>query len=125
MKRTLLTGVAALLLATGAAHAGLRPHINGGKQTVRYFNWLPPAEFDKPYTGKLIIRRFETEEEIERICKGSAKYACAARVADGSACYLFVGNDNVLKRNHVPYEFMLRHELGHCNGWTKDHERKR
>jgi len=125
VKKLFLAGVAVLFLATGIAHAGPRPHINGGKQTVRYFNWLPPLEYDKAFTGKLIIRRLQTEEEIEKVCKGDSKVACTARVADGIVCLLFIGNDDVLKRNHVPYEFMLRHELGHCNGWTKDHERKR
>ena len=123
MLGVLLTGIAALFLATGAAHAGPRVV---GKPTVRlYFNWLPPAEYDKPFTGSLIIRRLEAEEDIERVCKGSSKVACAARVADGSACHLFIANDNVLRSHHVPWAFVLRHELGHCNGWTIKHETNR
>ena len=123
MKTLLLAGVAALsVLSASAAHARtVRPPA----PTRIYFNYIPPPEFDKPYTGKLIIRRFETEEEIERMCKGSSKYACAPHSIDLKTCYLFILNDSGLRRNHIPWAFVLRHELGHCNGWSKDHENKR
>jgi len=117
MKKALLTSIAALFL-TGAAHA--KEHI-----PADWYNWLPPAEYDKPFTGKLIIRRFETEEEIAQICKGTSRVACTARSIDHKTCYLFIANDDVIRRNRGSYAFTVRHELGHCNGWTQNHEGKR
>jgi hypothetical protein len=61
----------ALLLATSAQ----AQQING---KVRYLGSQPPAEYDKPYTGKLTIRRLETEEEIVATCpKANARLGCA------------------------------------------------
>jgi len=125
MKAAIIAGCVVLSVSFGAsgAHAGaypkpIRPHLI-------YFNYLPPPEYDKPFTGKLLIRRFETEEEIVEVCKGSSKVACAARSVDGSTCHLFIAGDRVIKSHHTTWLFVLRHELGHCNGWTKAHERPR
>jgi hypothetical protein len=127
VKKELLAGIAVLLLATGAACAASHPRVVVGKPRItvmHYFNYLPPPEYDKPFTGKLTIRRLETEEEVFRTCKTS-RVACAWRVADGSACHLLIVNDKVIRSNHGSWAFTLRHELGHCNGWTQEHERKR
>ena len=45
MKKIFLASVAALFLATGTAHAGQVP-----KEL-----WIPPAEFDHPYNGRIHI----------------------------------------------------------------------
>jgi hypothetical protein len=122
MKAAIIAGCVMLPLAIGAAHARtVRPSTS----TIRYMNYLPPVEYDKPFTGTVIIRRLETEEEIERHCKGSSKLACAGHTADGKTCYLTIVNDNVLRSHHIPWAFVLRHEIGHCNGWTQKHENKR
>jgi hypothetical protein len=63
MKKTLLTGVAALLLVTGAAHAAEKA------------STLPPPEFDKPFTGELEIVRLPNMQEVEATCKWPGKKA--------------------------------------------------
>ena len=47
---------------------------------------------------------------------------CAIRVADGAECLIVVGDDNILSGVGVyDSKIVLRHELGHCNGWSGDH----
>ena len=55
MKKLLLTGIAALLLATGTAQAG---------KFSTFLTSKPPAEYDKPYMGELMIRRMATEQDM-------------------------------------------------------------
>jgi hypothetical protein len=64
--RHIATGIAALLLATGTAHAQRPTYIS-----------LPPAEYDKPYVGKLRIIRIDTEESLRAECPTS-EYACSS-----------------------------------------------
>jgi hypothetical protein len=95
-----------------------------------YVNMLPPAQYDKPYTGKLTITRVDTKEAIAVMCPDS-EWGCAVppgRTCMGCAvppdrrCDIYIANDEILKtHHHLTYAFALRHELGHCNGWA-DHE---
>jgi hypothetical protein len=89
---------------------------------VRYLAMQPPIEYDKPYVGKLTIRRLDSEEAVMAACpKSKSKYGCA-HIKDTLTCDLFIGNDSVLKAGHTTYAYVLRHELGHCNGWPGDHK---
>src|SRR5262249_61393856 len=110
MKAAIIAGCVVLSVSFGAsgAHAGAYP--KPIRPNLIYFNYLPPPEYDKPFTGKLLIRRFETEEEIVEVCKGSSKVACAARSVDGSTCHLFIAGDRVIKSHHTTWLFVLRHE---------------
>jgi hypothetical protein len=113
----------ALLTMLCLPHSALAQQVNG---KVRYLGTLPPVEYDKPYTGKLTIRRLATEEGVFATClkAGEKKFACAAQPADNSHsyCNIYIANDNILKKFHYHYAFVLRHELGHCNGWSGDHK---
>jgi len=83
---------------------------------------LPPAEFDKPYTGELQIVRIPNTHEMEAICKGVSKYACATHPKNGSYCIAFMLSDKQIKAmGRNAFAFIWRHELGHCNGWPGDH----
>ena len=106
MKKLLLTSIAALSVLASAAHA--RPHIN----------LLPPPQYDKQYDGELEMQRISTQEEIDRICKGTSHYACTLRSHNGKRCWIFIATDDVLKSQGMHYAFALRHELAHCNGWN-------
>jgi len=122
-----LLGLVAMLAGYDLPAQAAQPH---RQQTVRYFNWLPPVEYDKPYTGELEIVRIATEEEIYNICKGSSRAACAAWGGAGkpaAKCIIFMLPDKQLKAmHHGPGDALsLRHELGHCNGWPGDHPNKR
>lgn len=114
----------AVLLASVALPAYAAPYVVVGKPRVtitRYYNFLPPVEFDKPYTGTVWIRTLANEQEIKNLCKGSSKTACAARTKSGEECHIFL----LPKKQIISLAFTLRHELGHCNGWPPDHPDKR
>jgi len=105
MKKTLLTGIAALLLTTGAAHAdGL----------------LPPKKYDYLFPGPIVITRKSTPEKLVPIC-GEQKFlgGCSVRIA--YVCQIFLLDDEWLERFGLTYKTALRHEIGHCNGWGADH----
>jgi hypothetical protein len=36
---------------------------------------------------------------------------------DGATCTVYIANDITLQAAAWSYEFILRHEIGHCNGW--------
>jgi hypothetical protein len=37
-----------------------------------------------------------------------------------ATCEIWIASDDVLARNTVSYVDILRHEIGHCNGWLHD-----
>ena len=41
---------------------------------------------------------------------------------DLSACYIALPTDRILAANHTTYAAVMRHEIGHCNGWPDDHK---
>jgi hypothetical protein len=106
--------LALALVATTSAQA---------QQKMRFTTSLPPVEYDKPYVGELTIRRFSTEQELRYACpKVDFKYhalACAGRMPnDTSRCNIYMVTDKILKAAGFGLAVVLRHELGHCNGWV-------
>jgi hypothetical protein len=87
---------------------------------------LPPPEFDVPYTGKLTIWRVRSEKEMLEIFVGResnwlpiARAVGINRKAPGQPapkCQIYVIADDALKARGVSLNFVLRHELAHCNG---------
>lgn len=92
--------------------------------------YLPPAEFDHPYDGILTVRRL-SEADIVKVCESRwwMKYpthvACAYPSKQPVHCLIYLANDDVLKAYGQDAASTLRHEIGHCNGWGRDHERAR
>ena len=96
----------ALALMTTAAHA----------QTV------PPPEYDRPYRGHLTVERIATHAALLAACRrwaGSNIIGCAYR--SGDSCRVVIVTDNLLKAANSTRARIMRHELGHCNGWPGDH----
>jgi hypothetical protein len=105
--------LAAALLALSAA-----PAIAQGTTG----NWrasLPPVEFDREYSGQMVVTKWNDYSLIRSIC-GDKKVACSYRTYDSVtnkpiSCLIMLGplvwND----------DRALRHERGHCNGWGGDH----
>jgi hypothetical protein len=122
LMRTLIISAALVALCATSATA---QQIHG---KTRYIATLPPVEYDKPYTGKLFIIRYSTEAEIFASCAGAGekKLACSSHPSnDLNRCTIYIGPDKALKARHITYAYVMRHELGHCNGWSNDHERGR
>jgi hypothetical protein len=83
---------------------------------------LPPAEFDHPHKGWLTIERISSQTELRGKCPYSPfpyLLGCARHAMD--VCYIFMADDEFLKKLKWPYEIVLRHETGHCNGWPSHH----
>jgi hypothetical protein len=86
---------------------------------------LPPAEYDHDYAGDLLVVR-ASDAEVRRLCypnikPGQAAIGCAFMDAP-KKCRILIVTDDVLKRTGYDYDIVLRHEVGHCNGWHHDAE---
>jgi hypothetical protein len=84
---------------------------------------LPPPEYDY-YPDKLVITEdIKTEAELRVRCRWppldgkSTIIGCATVVAD--VCYIYLGP--IPDWTGITRNINLRHEMGHCNGWGKDH----
>ncbi|HZP18646.1 MAG TPA: hypothetical protein VFB16_00430 [Bauldia sp.] len=77
--------------------------------------WPPPAKYDR---GRLINAKYQTPiirklspAKLIVACQG--KHLACSYAEIGSPCFIFLPA--------VGWEPMLRHEMGHCRGWSADH----
>lgn len=84
---------------------------------------LPPVEYDHFYEGDLTIRMVGTIAELHAICKIDGALACAFRNAQ--SCVIVMVADEVMRSWNWTTGMLLRHEIGHCNGWPGDHQGQR
>jgi hypothetical protein len=81
---------------------------------------LPPEEFDKPFDGHLEIKIVPSVEIVRAGCPGSqAPLACTQRFALNYCVIIWLPDDQV--ERYMPVEVLMRHEMGHCNGWLGSH----
>src|SRR5262249_14938688 len=95
------------------------------------FNDPPPPEFDKPYEGVVGILRLPFVD-AQKICRVGI-YACSwvkqqpiLQLGDRTVCYIVISLDDDLAQRSEGQDFnaVLRHEIGHCNGWPADHSNR-
>lgn len=108
-------------LATCALLAAMLPAHAQQPLPVAWRVALPPVKFDRPYEGQLTIVKFKDYSLLRTICHKDITVdaiACTLFTYDNStngSCLIMLGpkawND----------ERLLRHEIGHCNGWPNDH----
>ncbi|MRX31924.1 hypothetical protein [Aminobacter sp. MDW-2] len=92
--------------------------------------WNPPARYDHPYTGNLKVR-YLPPKDVYRLCAKMLKDAngsekgtypgmrgCSVLKKGGKRCNVVVV-DRTWKK--ATPEAVLRHEIGHCNGWPFEH----
>lgn len=96
--------------------------------------WNPPPEFDHPYKGKLETR-YLPQPEVFKECSrmmlennGSTKGAypemrgCSTQFKNYTSCIIILIEKPVAVANKpgvtITPEAVLRHEIGHCNGWN-------
>lgn len=85
---------------------------------------LPPAFFDRPYLGTLTIWIADKKTVREHCYNMSPNWsglACAKGLKDKSRCIIYIVKDEVLTAAGYHPSVAMRHELGHCNGWSGDH----
>jgi hypothetical protein len=85
--------------------------------------WLPPLEYDHPYTGKLHIIRADKNLLLKKCSAplglGADQLACAD--PSENECVIFLASNDILEITGWSEEILLRHEIGHCNGWPGNH----
>src|SRR5262249_32076184 len=88
------------------------------------FPEIPPVEFDHPFDGKATI--YYATDEIWNPCGKIRKdypdgdLAGCAWPHDGQ-CTIIIAPLKILRKYGITPRIVLRHELGHCNGWGQDY----
>jgi hypothetical protein len=97
---------------------------------------LPPKEFDHDYDGDLTIKHMDAAGIWEE-CRAGAKshlappLACARSYGERAPssitpmgikknCVIFILTEPELAKRGWSYDIVMRHEIGHCNGWHHD-----
>lgn len=90
--------------------------------------WNPPARFDHAYPGKLTVIRLPQKQVVAACAKLFAQYkvaatsslvqrGCSAVTSATSCTVVLIDKPFALATPKA----VLRHELGHCNGWPASH----
>lgn len=95
---------------------------------------LPPAKYDRSFDGRVVIER-HSGKELKEHCivpdpDGVMACALGGEIKPNSyyrgwmsgVCTVHMLNDQELLVRGQRYDLVLRHEIGHCNGWTGNHE---
>ena len=83
---------------------------------------LPPVEYDHEYAGKLTVLKEDNYVFIRHVCRDTPNaIACSYRTYDSVSgetlsCVVMLGPGTWSD------ERVMQHELGHCNGWSNNHE---
>ena len=98
---------------------------------------LPPEKYDFPYQGRLRVIEMRLIERVRYICQRTVRHlsyvlipknivGCAIRsdlvkLDPNADCVIFHAPESVIQSLGGTLNVLMRHELGHCNGW-KNHE---
>jgi hypothetical protein len=86
--------------------------------------YLPPVEFDRPYTGKITVETV-TKDQLLAQCAAATQRSLGCSFPIPGRCRIILVDEASIKAVGWTVEAMLRHERAHCNGWTQDHPGKR
>jgi hypothetical protein len=118
MRKTFLASIATLFLTIGATWGDFYMTV---RPVPRHTNFLPPIEFDKPYTGEPWIIRLANKEQLRSACEETSKIACTEKPSAGQTapqCHIYMLTEQQINLEGIGLAALaLRHELGHCNGW--------
>jgi len=82
---------------------------------------LPPAEYDKPYTGKLKTIRGDAFVMKVLCPKTSQPITLGCSWMGNGECVVVVADDGLIYDSGWSPMVIWRHERGHCIGWPVDH----
>lgn len=82
----------------------------------------PPARYDHPFTGALIVHRID-RSNVWAECSRNGEQAMRKDAAgcafhEGTTCTIYLAT----KTRRAPLDAILRHEIAHCNGWGANHD---
>jgi len=84
------------------------------------WTWRPPARYDGPFTGSLVVKYLSDDQIRENCAPGSL--ACTYRFhIEDVLCVMFLPSDESLKARGIEPREVYRHEIEHRNGWPGDH----
>jgi hypothetical protein len=93
--------------------------------SAQQYKIFPPAEYDHYYEGDLTIKMVATVEELRAICQLDQPQLLACTLRNQHSCVIVLVNDEVMRKRNWTTGMLLRHEMGHCNGWPADHAGER
>jgi hypothetical protein len=67
----------------------------------------------------------DTLEELHKICQLDQPNLLACSRRNEWSCVIVMVRDEVMRERNWSTGMLLRHEIGHCNGWGADHEGQR
>jgi hypothetical protein len=110
------------LLATAAVLALTSVSATGAKRYQPNEYVFPPAEYDKPFVGKLEEFIAKDQEELASFCSGRLSVLGCARHWPASEngpplCNIYLAPDELIRTRGFTTEIVRRHETAHCNGW--------
>ena len=110
---------------TAVQHLPMEPADLWALANLRFAE-LPPIEFDHVPNKKLVtIKDVAAEEELRAICRwpktSPATLVGCADTSDPHVCHIYLSG-KIPSWAGLTRNIVLRHEMGHCNGWGKDHE---
>lgn len=82
---------------------------------------IPPAEFDRYYTGQLTIVTSPTIEDLWLHCPGVSSSAIGCAHQSDAKCKIVILDDKFIRATGSTTGHVLRHEMAHCNGWPSHH----
>lgn len=95
--------------------------------SVIRFEWNPPPQYDHAYQGELILQKIHPLR-VRVSCTALFKKhggkpliatnGCAWRSKDRKRCWVIIIDRPA--NGTIPAN-VLRHEIGHCNGWPASH----
>jgi hypothetical protein len=114
----LLVQIAIALILISGAHAQTITTV----PTKRPSMILPPVEYDHYYEGDLTIKIVDSLDELYALCavKTNAMLACA--LPAGKSCIILMVKNEIMRKRGWTTGILLRHEIGHCNGWAPDNQ---
>jgi hypothetical protein len=89
--------------------SSLTPH-QAQMESTGYSVPPPPTQYDHAYTGKLAV--YELTPVLFSLHCNYTAAACAFSYNNNSECYIYIKQGTRYSRASL-----MRHELGHCNGW--------
>lgn len=113
-----LLATAAVLALTSVATGDERYQPNHALDVI------PPAEYDKPFVGRLEEFVTKDREELAGFCRGlepTTVLGCArhwpASESGPPLCDIYLAPDELIRRSGLTTEIVRHHEIAHCNGW--------
>ena len=92
---------------------------------------LPPPEYDHAYPGTVVVYYASDQADMRYKCNRTdlweaiPLFGCSWAANDKHPCLIVVGDEPTLIKWGWTRNIVLRHEIGHCNGWPQDHGGKR